>query len=135
VPLKDDEVAAVVAMLKVLAGPIRLRLLQALDHQELSVRELTELVGAHYAAVSQHLARLRAAGLVTVRRSGTHMLYRGANPHVSALHEAALHLTAQLAPPESGDLAGTDPWLGVSVRKPSLGLTAPAFCDSADVPR
>ncbi|MFJ8390724.1 ArsR/SmtB family transcription factor [Streptomyces sp. NPDC094438] len=99
-PLKDAEVATVVAVLKAVAGPIRLRLLQALEQRELSVGELTELVGAHYAAVSQHLARLRAAGLVTVRRSGTRMLYRTTNPHLPALLATALHLAAHTAPPE-----------------------------------
>lgn len=56
VPLKDAEVGSAVAVLKALAGSIRLRLLQALDHRELSVGELTEQVGARYAArcVSPH---------------------------------------------------------------------------------
>ncbi|MFF3153259.1 ArsR/SmtB family transcription factor [Streptomyces sp. NPDC057910] len=92
------------AVLKAVAGPIRLRLLQSLTQQELSVGELVELVGAHYAAVSQHLARLRAAGLVTVRRSGTHMLYRTTNPHLPALLATALHLAEQTAPQDPAQL-------------------------------
>ncbi|GGU66172.1 hypothetical protein GCM10010211_34300 [Streptomyces albospinus] len=99
VPLKDAEIAAVTAVLKAVAGPIRLRLLQALaDHRELSVGELTQRVGSPYAAVSQHLARLRAAGLVAVRRSGHRLLYRTANPHLPALLAAARHLAAHPAP-------------------------------------
>ncbi|WEB43611.1 metalloregulator ArsR/SmtB family transcription factor [Streptomyces yunnanensis] len=102
-PLKDNEIATVTMVLKAVAGPIRLRLLQALaDEREFSVGELTERVGAHYAAVSQHLARLRAAGLVAVRRSGHRVLYRTANPHLPALLAAARHLAAYPTPTRPG---------------------------------
>ncbi|MEU8579365.1 ArsR/SmtB family transcription factor [Streptomyces abikoensis] len=80
-----------VVVLKAVADPTRLRLLWALQRGEQSVGRLSELVGAHYAAVSQHLARLRAAGLVTSRRDGTRMYYRTADEQVpSLLEEAAL---------------------------------------------
>ncbi|MFE9574117.1 ArsR/SmtB family transcription factor [Streptomyces sp. NPDC006692] len=125
--LPDAEVAFVVGVLKALAGPIRLRLLRSLEHQEHSVGKLTEQVGAPYAVVSQHLARLRATGLVTVRRSGTRMLYRSANPHVSALLAAALHLAAQPAPPESSDLAGTDLRLAVTTTGSGRRAALPGF--------
>ncbi|MER6046604.1 metalloregulator ArsR/SmtB family transcription factor [Streptomyces sp. NPDC001793] len=102
-PLKDAEIATVTVVLKAVAGPIRLRLLQALaDDRELSVGELTQHVDAHYAAVSQHLARLRAAGLVAVRRSGHRVLYRTATPHLPALLTAARHLAAYPAPTRAG---------------------------------
>ncbi|MFK0296852.1 ArsR/SmtB family transcription factor [Streptomyces sp. NPDC090442] len=97
------EITAVTALLKAVAGPIRLRLLQALaDDQELAVGELTECVGAPYAAVSQHLGRLRAAGLVGVRRSGHRVLYRTTNPHLPSLLAAARHLAARPAPARPG---------------------------------
>ncbi|WP_327725021.1 ArsR family transcriptional regulator [Streptomyces europaeiscabiei] len=50
------------AVLKAVADPSRYRLLWALSERELPVSGLAQLTGAHVAATSQHLARLRAAG-------------------------------------------------------------------------
>jgi DNA-binding transcriptional ArsR family regulator len=75
----------VVDLLKALAEPTRLRLVWALAGREHSVGELAELAGAHVAAVSQHLARLREAGLVVSRRDGTRIFYRASTPHLAAL--------------------------------------------------
>ncbi|MFJ1654288.1 ArsR/SmtB family transcription factor [Streptomyces sp. NPDC088337] len=79
-----------VAVLKAVADPSRYRLLWALSHGEQPVSELARMLGAHVAATSQHLARLRSAGLVTTRREGTRIYYQAAG--VRPLLEAA-HLT------------------------------------------
>lgn len=78
-----------VAVLKAVADPSRYRLLWALSAAELPVSALAELLGAHVAATSQHLARLRTAGLVTSRREGTRIYYRAAGPRVRGLLEEA----------------------------------------------
>ncbi|GAA0366681.1 metalloregulator ArsR/SmtB family transcription factor [Streptomyces olivoreticuli] len=78
-----------VAVLKAVADPTRYRLLWALSRQEFPVGSLADLTGAHVAAVSQHLAKLRTAGLVLSRREGTRIYYRVAGPHVKALLEEA----------------------------------------------
>jgi ArsR family transcriptional regulator, arsenate/arsenite/antimonite-responsive transcriptional repressor / arsenate reductase (thioredoxin) len=53
-----------------LAGhPVRWRLLRELAHSDRQVRELTGLTGHPQPLVSYHLGRLRAARLVTARRS------------------------------------------------------------------
>ncbi|MDQ7908238.1 ArsR family transcriptional regulator [Phytohabitans sp. ZYX-F-186] len=53
-----------------LAGhPVRWRLLTALARGDRQVHELTALVGEPQSLVSYHLGKLRAAGLVVVRRS------------------------------------------------------------------
>ncbi|MER7003843.1 metalloregulator ArsR/SmtB family transcription factor [Dactylosporangium sp. NPDC000555] len=72
-------------VLRALAEPTRLRLVWALSAREYSVGELAELVGANVAAVSQHLARLREAGMVGSRRDGTRIFYRAATPHLADL--------------------------------------------------
>ncbi|MFG2045047.1 ArsR/SmtB family transcription factor [Dactylosporangium sp. NPDC048998] len=72
-------------VLRALAEPTRLRLVWALSTREYSVGELAELVGANVAAVSQHLARLREAGMVDSRRDGTRIFYRAATPHLADL--------------------------------------------------
>ncbi|RCH64070.1 transcriptional regulator [Streptomyces sp. SDr-06] len=78
-----------VAVLKAVADPSRYRLLWALSGAELPVSALAETIGAHVAATSQHLAKLRAAGLVTSRRDGTRIFYRAAGPGVRSLLEEA----------------------------------------------
>ncbi|MBD0739334.1 ArsR/SmtB family transcription factor [Streptomyces sp. CBMA29] len=98
-----------VAVLKAVADPSRYRLLWALSGQELPVSALAELLGAHVAATSQHLARLRAAGLVTSRREGTRMYYRAAGGHVRGLlEEATLAAEDAGAGPGSGGGSGQD---------------------------
>lgn len=72
-------------MLKLLADPTRLRLVRALLHGEHSVGELAEHVGSRQPAVSQHLAKLRWAGLVTSRRDGNRIHYRTVDDHVERL--------------------------------------------------
>lgn len=81
----QEQFEPVVDVLKALAEPTRLRLVWALAQREHSVGELAELVGAHVAAVSQHLARLREAGLVASRRGGTRIFYRASTPHLIGL--------------------------------------------------
>lgn len=91
-----DRFDASVALLKGLADPTRLRILWALTSREQSVGQLAELVAAHVAAVSQHLARLREAGLVASRRDGTRIFYRLADEHVSSLLEEVAVVTGRL---------------------------------------
>ena len=52
------------AMLKELAHAGRLMILCSLAEGEKTVNELVEIIDLSQSAVSQHLARLRAAGLV-----------------------------------------------------------------------
>lgn len=95
-------------MLKAVADPTRFQVLWALAQREHSVGQLAEMVGAHVAAVSQHLARLRTAGLVVSRREGTRIFYRAAGAHVRTLLEGAV-LAARAeseGTPESGGTGG-----------------------------
>ena len=93
------------AVLKAVADPSRYRLLWALSHKELPVSALAELLGAHVAATSQHLAKLRAAGLVTSRRDGTRIYYRAAGTQVRELLEGAT-LVADAAVGAASDASG-----------------------------
>ncbi|MEV6671206.1 metalloregulator ArsR/SmtB family transcription factor [Streptomyces sp. NPDC051162] len=92
-----------VAVLKAVADTTRFQVLWALTQREHSVGQLAELAGAHVAAVSQHLARLRAAGLVVPRREGTRIFYRVAGKHVVALLQSAVLVArADTAPQAAG---------------------------------
>ncbi|HET6294460.1 MAG TPA: metalloregulator ArsR/SmtB family transcription factor [Kribbella sp.] len=76
---------------------------------ESSVACLAELAGAALAAVSQHLAKLRLAGLVKGRPEGTFVYYSAADDHVKGLLDQALfhadHLDRDL--PEAASSSAT----------------------------
>jgi ArsR family transcriptional regulator len=58
-----------------LAEPTRLRILRALEKQELSVLELCEVLALPQSTVSRHLRLLAERGWLSSRRSGTQSLY------------------------------------------------------------
>ena len=76
--------------LRMLGDPTRISILWALSQGETSVACLAELAGTSPTAVSQHLSKLRLAGLVTNRREGTFVFYALADSHVSGLLGQAL---------------------------------------------
>jgi ArsR family transcriptional regulator, virulence genes transcriptional regulator len=67
---------------RALSDPKRLCVLETLATGERSVGDLSRDVGCQVPNMSQHLAVLRSAGLVTTRREGTTVIYRLADPRV-----------------------------------------------------
>ncbi len=67
-------------MLKLLANEQRLTVLCRLAGGEMSVSELGAYVDLSQSALSQHLAKLRADGLVATRRDAQTIYYRLADP-------------------------------------------------------
>lgn len=63
-------------MMKALAHPVRLHILDILGQEEECVCHLTAVLGARQPYVSQQLAILREAGLVSDRREGLIVYYR-----------------------------------------------------------
>jgi DNA-binding HxlR family transcriptional regulator len=63
-------------MLKALADESRLALLRILNNQETNVGDLARLLDLTEPTISHHLARLREAGLVSLRMEGTQRFYR-----------------------------------------------------------
>lgn len=86
----DEQVHLAAESFRLLADPTRMKILWALLQGESSVACLAELVGAAPTAVSQHLAKLRLAGLVHGRRKGTFVYYSAADVHVRQLLAEAL---------------------------------------------
>jgi ArsR family transcriptional regulator len=79
---------------KALSSAHRLDLLEHVGQGERSVETLAEVAGLSVANTSQHLLRLRRAGLVTSRREGKTVLYSLADRSVTELL-AALHHVAE----------------------------------------
>lgn len=90
-PAPDDDHARIAAeTFRMLSDATRVKILWALFQGESSVNALAELVGAAPTAVSQHLSKLRLAGLVDSRREGTFAYYSATDAHVNRLLAEAL---------------------------------------------
>ncbi|HET7038686.1 MAG TPA: metalloregulator ArsR/SmtB family transcription factor [Gemmatimonadales bacterium] len=69
-------------IIKLLGHPERLKIVEVLEEGEATVSEVQEAVGLPQAIVSQHLAKMRGADIVTARRDGVHVFYRIREPKV-----------------------------------------------------
>jgi DNA-binding transcriptional ArsR family regulator len=93
-------VSAAADAFRLLSDPNRIKILWALLQGEASVAHLAEVVGAAPTVVSQHLSKLRLAGLVHGRREGTYVHYSAADERVRRLlHEALWHVPDEGADP------------------------------------
>jgi DNA-binding transcriptional ArsR family regulator len=89
----DADIAAVAELL---GNPARARVMMALtDGRALPAGRLATEAGVAASTASEHLARLTAAGMLSVERQGRHRYYRIDSPQVIA----ALEALAQIAPP------------------------------------
>jgi DNA-binding transcriptional ArsR family regulator len=87
-------------LLKQLADPLRLRIIDRLGHLgPASVSELSAGLDVPMPQLSNHLRRLREADLVTVERKGRHAVYDLANPGVETLLPLLDRLTGRTAEP------------------------------------
>ena len=86
----EEQFALAAELLALLGDRTRLALLHALAGGEADVTTLTEACGAARPAVSQHLARLRLAGLVSTRKEGRRVVYALRDGHVRRLVGEAL---------------------------------------------
>lgn len=73
------------ALLKQLANDKRLLVLCQLVEGEKSVAQISENIALSQSALSQHLAKLRAAGLVTAEKRGLSVFYRLCSMETHAL--------------------------------------------------
>jgi DNA-binding transcriptional ArsR family regulator len=78
----DEQRQRFAAVGRALADPKRLCVLETLAGGERSVSELSRDAGCQVPNMSQHLAVLRAAGLVVARRDGNTVRYRLADRKV-----------------------------------------------------
>jgi DNA-binding transcriptional ArsR family regulator len=86
-PSHGQIAAASAVILKALANEHRLLALLALAQRPLAVSELNRQLPLAQSALSQHLARLRDAGLVVCERDGSRMRYALADARVRRLVE------------------------------------------------
>ena len=76
-------------LLKALAHPVRLRIVRGLLTTGChNVGCMEANIGQSQSCISQHLMRLKAAGVVKAARSGNEVYYEIANPEVAAVLSA-----------------------------------------------
>jgi DNA-binding transcriptional ArsR family regulator len=94
----DAQVSAAVTSFALLADTTRVRMLWALRDGEADVTTLARAAGCRPTVASQHLSKLRLAGLVDRRRDGRRILYRLRGGHVRGLlTEALFHADHQVS--------------------------------------
>jgi DNA-binding transcriptional ArsR family regulator len=64
------------AILKALAHPSRLLIVEKLAEKSYCVYELTAMIGADTSTVSKHLSILKNAGIISDRKQGTSVYYK-----------------------------------------------------------
>jgi DNA-binding transcriptional ArsR family regulator len=96
-PLPEELAELIARRFRALSEPLRVRIVDLLRHQELSVTALADQLGAGQQNVSKHLAVLVDAGMLSRRKDGTHVYYGIADEGVFALCEQVCgSLQAQL---------------------------------------
>lgn len=95
--LDDTRVNSAVMSFALLADPTRVRLLWALRNSDADVTTLAQIAGCRPTVASQHLSKLRFAGLVEGKRDGRRVVYRLRGAHVrNLLSEALFHAEHQV---------------------------------------
>jgi len=84
-PIPLEVLAHCADALKVLAHPIRLHAVDLLSCQRMTVGELAEKIGKPPAEISQHLSKMKRAGLISVERDGQKAYYSVTNPSCTTI--------------------------------------------------
>jgi DNA-binding transcriptional ArsR family regulator len=89
-----------IALLRQLVDPIRLRVIDRLGHAgPASVTRLAEELRVPLPQLSNHLRRLREAGLIVGRRDGRHVIYELADPGLELLTPLLDSITGRMSAP------------------------------------
>jgi ArsR family transcriptional regulator len=79
-------------MLKVLAHPVRICIVKGLlDNGECNVSHMQNCLNAPQSTISQHLQKLRTAGIIEGRRNGLEIYYSVCNEKVAQLIKVILN--------------------------------------------
>jgi len=90
---------------RLLGEPVRLRILQVLEHGERTVNEIVEILEANQSNISKHLGMLHQGGLVSRRREGNSIYYLIADPVIFRLCEIVCKSTADQLRIQFADLS------------------------------
>ena len=91
----ETEYTSLAALFKMFGDGTRVKLLHALEQNELCVCDLAALLGVTKSAVSHQLRILRDAHLVNSRKEGRMVFYSLCDEHVKTIIETALEHVAE----------------------------------------
>ena len=74
-PLTEEEFGRLANRFKLLGEPMRLKILQSVCHESLTVNEIVEATGSTQANISKHLALLATAGILKRNKHGQCVYY------------------------------------------------------------
>jgi DNA-binding transcriptional ArsR family regulator len=84
-PISEETLRFIAGRFKVLAEPMRLRILHAIQSGEKTVTRIIEVTGASQANISKHLAVLTRAEMVGRRKEGLNVFYSITDPVIFEL--------------------------------------------------
>jgi len=84
---REEDIQQAAYAIKAIAHPLRLKILCVLGDQEVSVQDIVEQVGTSQSNISQHLAILRAKGVLATRKDANRVFYRIGDPRTLKLVE------------------------------------------------
>jgi len=94
--LEDELLYDLADLFKVFGDTTRIKLLWALDNQELCVCDLAEILGMSMSAVSHQLRILKQTRLVKNRREGKNIFYSLDDHHIHEIFEKGLEHIREL---------------------------------------
>jgi len=92
----DIKYKQMAAVMKALAHPTRLFILDQLNQREHHVGELTELVGIDMSTMSRHLAVLKNAGIIDCAKQNNMMIYKLLCPCVLDIYQCVVRMREQV---------------------------------------
>lgn len=94
---KEKELENLTTFFKILGDSTRTKILWILDHHEMCVCDIANVLNMTKSSISHQLAILREAGIVRFRRSGKEVYYTLDDEHISRLYEIGLeHINHKL---------------------------------------
>ena len=88
--LENKSLTRLSNLFKVIADPTRIKILYALEQQELCVCDISVILDMTQSAISHQLKTLRLSNLVYSRKEGKTVFYRLADVHVQKIFRQAL---------------------------------------------
>ena len=82
---REEDIEQAAQAIKAIAHPLRLKILCVLGDREISVQDIVEQVGTSQSNISQHLAILRAKGVLATRKDANRVFYRIGDPRTLKL--------------------------------------------------
>lgn len=81
-PQKKENYTKCAELFKVMSNAKRLEIMNIIKDKEVTVNEISDILGTRKSNTSQHLAYLRYTGIVTARRDGKNIYYKLSDPKI-----------------------------------------------------